>query len=530
MQEPDRTHIGLGKNSHFSVITFLLFDVYSPMSFPFSIQFDASILHLDGKGCHETEKYSSLIVDLMNYLWDESGDENDLVPSPFEMVPIVKPKVSFQRGNFECGDILIRFAIKIVMYRGMKYNNQQFATHFYQDITKNRAFAYDQREMVTQRNNLKVAFMMFSGWYDNWKKSRLEMKAAPRVLVSEQPVSGKKEKEERLGQEEPKTSSQVPTSCPRDTLAPCASKPTTEIATVNNAQSKQNAAELKKQKRYNRWYALQAHKIGVIGPTQTLRVQFFSGQFFSGTRKSVEWSTAVQKSFPGMVELYRQTGCKIPIKIPGIIAMDEITRQHFVIPDAHVRRRGAKFQVKGDWYWDICTGPMKLHGPQSVPLVLVRWKNEYSFVTDSQIQFPTSVRKRKEPDRLLANEDGKLTWEGQTDAKSVVARCGTCPDVTRKTYMKYFTNEGKLSSPSPEINRLVKKGEFGSAIAMARNGGRPVTDRDASHDSNSVNGGNDLLALTLTFECLSQRRFSLIQSDAVVGVMRNNEMHCTCAT
>jgi len=228
-----------------------------------------------------------------------------------------------------------------------------------------------------------------------------------------------------------------------------------------------------------------------------------------------------------MVELYRQTGCKIPIKIPGIIAMDEITRQHFVIPDAHVRRRGAKCQVKGDWYWDICTGPMKLHGPQSVPLVLVRWKNEYSFVTESQIQFPTSVRKRKEPDRLLANEDGKLTWEGQTDAKSVVARCGTCPDVTRKTYMKYFTNEGKLSSPSPEINHLVEKGELWSAIAMARNGGRPVTDRDASHDSNSVNGGNDLLELTLIFECMSSRRFSLIQLDAVVEVMRNNEMHCT---
>ena len=92
MQEPDRTHIVLGKNFHFSFITFLLFDVYSPMSFSLCIQIDASILHLDGKECHETSKYSKLIVDLLNSLWDESGDKNDLVPSPFEMVPIVRPK------------------------------------------------------------------------------------------------------------------------------------------------------------------------------------------------------------------------------------------------------------------------------------------------------------------------------------------------------------------------------------------------------------------------------------------------------
>ena len=88
------------------------------MTFSFCIQIDASILHFDGKECHETSKYSKLIVDLLNSLWDESGDKNDLLPSPFEMVPIVWPKVSYQIGNFECGDVLIRFMKTTVMTRG----------------------------------------------------------------------------------------------------------------------------------------------------------------------------------------------------------------------------------------------------------------------------------------------------------------------------------------------------------------------------------------------------------------------------
>eukprot|EP00956_Cyclotella_meneghiniana_P035218 scaffold112761_cov46-Cyclotella_meneghiniana.AAC.2 len=186
---------------------------------------------------------------------------------------------------------------------------------------------------------------------------------------------------------------------------------------------------------------------------------------------------AMQMSNPGTVIEYREKGKKIPNEVYGVIAKDKRTEDYSVIAEPYIRRK-IQGQV-GEYFSVICTGPMKLYGPASLPLVLVHWKNEYKFYTS------------------------KVTLNIYRRQKT------------------YFTdaNGGKFSK-SPYVNNLLAEGQLWLAVAIARDAERPITNRLTARDSYSEKGkavhAENTLLLTLIFEITSKRRVSNFEPDAVV--------------
>ena len=85
------------------------------------------------------------------------GDRN----RPFEDVPFVQPMVSYQEGQFECGDILIFFMAKVLMDLGsIRYTNRDFEDNLEKAIRFNTKLNFTQDDMIQQRMNVKASFLM----------------------------------------------------------------------------------------------------------------------------------------------------------------------------------------------------------------------------------------------------------------------------------------------------------------------------------------------------------------------------------
>ena len=531
-------------------------DAFSPYIYNF---LRASIFHLDGKQIHsKEEKYHKLIVDFLCCAWDKQWPKNDQVNRPFQNVPFVKPRVTWQRGDFECGDILIFFMAQIIKSRGsISYTKKQFESSLDDVIRCNSAFVYTQDDMVKQRQKVKSACLMISNAYhlkESRVESRVEISTGLTVVSSEQPSS--KEEGEHRSDKKTTSSPQVSTMCP--------AKPTTAIATVETESTKPSlkvprpsidnpascsspsattmavakvktattAAEAKRRQRRNKWYKDQAEELGLLMAPRTV-------EFFNGTYPTVSWKMAMQISFPGEIEVYKKRGHRNAEKVVGVIAVDVQRGDYFPIPESFVKRK-IPGQVDGEYLYDICTGAMKF-GSNSVPLVLVCWNNEYSFYPEDRIKHLPSTRERTRnaPNRLQANEVGNLTCVGMTtqiNAKPAIMHMGICPHATVKMYNKYFTdnNRDRFSMSARMIenidrmNGLVAEGRLWLAVAVARDAERQITNRGAARDNYSEKGkavhAEKILVLTLLFEIISKRRPSEFEPDAVVTNMSNCEL------
>ena len=460
------------------------------------------------------------------------GDRN----RPFEDVPFVQPMVSYQEGQFECGDILIFFMAKVLMDRGsIRYTNRDFEDNLEKAIRFNKKLHFTQDDMIQQRMNVKASFLMIHSryaLYDMERRTIYLTTSSPTNFLSERQLS----EEERQHQSEEETtilSSSVPTESTRPatkrvefpTTATVTIKTDSAIKTESSRPSSKVAtdAKVKKRQRMNKWFNDQLTNLGKLATPLEI-------EYFDGTYANISWKRAMKMSNLGMVLEYREKGKKVPNEVYGVIAKDKRTGDYFVIAEPCIRRK-IQGQV-GQYFSDILTGPMKLYGPASTPLVLVQWKNEYKFCLKSKIKYlpQTRERKRKEPDRLQANEVGNLTCLGMTtqiDSNPALMYSGTCPHATMKMYSKYFTdaNGGKFSK-SPYVNSLVADGQLWLAVDIARDAERPNPDRVTARDSYSEKGkavhAENTLLLTLMFEITSKRRVSNFEPDAVVKNIRNS--------
>ena len=137
---------------------------------------------------------------------------------PFKDVPFVQPMVSFQEGQFECGDILIFFMAKVLMDRGsIRYTNRDFEDNLEKAIRFNTKLHFTQDDMIQQRMNVKASFLMIHSRYALYEKERRKMDrttSSPTNVLSERQLS----EEERQHQSEEETtilSSSVPTESTR---------------------------------------------------------------------------------------------------------------------------------------------------------------------------------------------------------------------------------------------------------------------------------------------------------------------------